>query len=97
MPRWASRLALTVTEVRVERLQDISEADAIAEGCRQYASSTKLSRPFNPDWKGIYREGYAELWNAINGAGSWESNPWIVAYTFTVQNSNIDQWAKVAA
>lgn len=91
MPRWASRLTLTVTDVRVERLQDISEADAIAEGCGQYSSSTKLSRPFNPDWKGIYREGYAELWNEINGSGAWEANPWVVAYTFTVQNGNIDK------
>lgn len=90
MPRWASRLTLTVTDVRVERLQDIIEEDAIAEGCGQYASSTKLSRPFNPDWKGRYREGYAELWDEINGAGSWEANPWVVAYTFTVQHSNID-------
>jgi len=97
MPRWASRLTLTVTDVRVERLQDISETDAIAEGCKQYSSSTKLSRPFNADWKGIYREGYAELWNEINGAGAWESNPWIVAYTFTVHRQNIDVMSREAA
>ncbi|WP_164826888.1 hypothetical protein [Sinorhizobium meliloti] len=97
MPRHASRLTLIVTDVRVERLQDISEADAIAEGAKQYSSSTKLSRPFNADWKGIYREGYAELWNDINGAGSWEANPWVAAYTFTVIKQNIDQIEKVAA
>lgn len=97
MPRRASRLTLTVTDVRIERLQDISEADAIAEGCKQYSSSTRLSRPFNADWKGIYRQGYAELWNEINGDGSWEDNPWIVAYTFTVHHCNIDQMAKEAA
>ncbi|MDX0216755.1 hypothetical protein GOC40_01705 [Sinorhizobium meliloti] len=97
MPRWASRLTLIVTDVRVERLQDISEADAIAEGAKQYSSSTKLSRAFNPDWKGIYRQGYAELWNAINGAGSWEANPWVAAYTFTVIKQNIDQIEKMAA
>jgi hypothetical protein len=97
MPRWASRITLTVTDVRVERLQDISEADAIAEGADQYSSSTKLSRAFNPDWKGIYRQGYAELWNAINGPGSWEANPWVVAYTFTVLKQNIDQIETVAA
>jgi hypothetical protein len=97
MPRWASRLTLTVTDVRIERLQDISEADAIAEGAKQYSSSTKLSRAFNPDWKGVYREGYAELWNSINGPGDWEANPWVVAYTFAVQHGNIDQIAKVAA
>jgi len=97
MPRWASRLTLIVTDVRVERLQDIREEDAIAEGADQYSSSTKLSRAFNPDWKGIYREGYAELWNAINGAGSWEANPWVAAYTFTVIKQKIDQIEKVAA
>lgn len=91
MPRWISRLTLVVDGVKVERLQDISEADAIAEGAEQYSSSMKLSRPFNPDWKGIYREGYAELWNAINGPGSWEANPWVAAYTFHVIRSNIDQ------
>jgi hypothetical protein len=96
MPRWASRLTLAVTEVRVERLQDIKEDDAIAEGARQYSSSTRLSRAFNADWKGIYREGYAELWNSINGDGSWESNPWVVVYTFQVQHGNIDQIERAA-
>ncbi|OCP36765.1 hypothetical protein [Ensifer sp. LC163] len=96
MPRWASRMTLIVTDVRVERLQDISEAYAIAEGAAQYSSSTKLSRAFNPDWKGVYREGYAELWNEINGAGSWEANPWVAAYTFRVIKENIDQIKEAA-
>ncbi|MQU78435.1 hypothetical protein FB009_109215 [Sinorhizobium medicae] len=96
MPRWASRVTLIVTDVHVERLQDISEAEAIAEGAKQYSSSTKLSRAFNPDWKGIYRQGYAELWNAINGPGSWEANPWVAAYTFSVIRQNIDQIARAA-
>lgn len=97
MPRWASRLTLMVYDVRIERLRDISEADARAEGANQYSSSTRLSRPFNADWKGIYREGYAELWNEINGAGAWEANPWVVAYTFRVVRQNIDQIEKAAA
>ncbi|MDX0801683.1 hypothetical protein GOD37_22205 [Sinorhizobium medicae] len=96
MPRWASRVTLIVTDVHVERLQDISEAEAIAEGAKQYSSSTKLSWAFNPDWKGIYRQGYAELWNAINGPGSWEANPWVAAYTFSVIRQNIDQIARAA-
>lgn len=96
MPRWASRVTLIVTDVHVKRLQDISEAEAIAEGAKQYSSSTKLSRAFNPDWKGIYRQGYAELWNAINGPGSWEANPWVAAYTFSVIRQNIDQIARAA-
>ena len=77
MPRWASRLTLTVTDVRVERLQDISEADAVAEG-----AST---------WIASYRLGYERLWNSINGPGAWEANPWVVAVSFTVGRHNIDR------
>lgn len=98
MPRWASRLTLTVTDVRVERLQDISEDDALAEGI------IKLDRKA---WLGggpLYglHEGeghdtavgaYNRLWRDINGDGSWAANPWIVAYTFTVHHGNIDRIA----
>lgn len=90
MPRAFSRLTLLVESVKVERLQDISEEDAIAEGAEQYSSSTKLSRPFNPDWKGIYREGFAELWNSINGPDAWDANPWVAAIGFSVIKANID-------
>jgi len=90
MPRWASRLTLEVTGVKIERLQDISEADAKAEGCGQYASSTKLASGFDASRKGSYREGYRELWDTINGAGSWEANPWVVAVIFKVHRMNVD-------
>jgi len=90
MPRWASRLTLTVTEVRVERLQDCSEADALAEGIGQFGRFFGLP---DADWD----EGelsavaaYHRLWNSINGPGSWEANPWVVAVTFAVENRNID-------
>lgn len=63
MPRWASRIDLDVTTVRVERLNDISEADAIAEGCASVAE-------------------YRELWERINGAGSWAENPWVWVVEF---------------
>ena len=43
------------------------------------------------------RISYMQLWNLINGAGAWEQNPWIVAYTFTVHHGNIDKIAQVAA
>lgn len=82
MPRWASRLTLTVTEVRVQRLQDISEADAIAEGVG------------GSDWNGEgphYRPAFHTLWNSLHGTGAWDANPWVVALTFTVQRGNIDQ------
>lgn len=98
MPRWASRLTLTVTDVRIERLQDISEADARAEGVER--------APDHPGWWKSQTDGklcptardaYGDLWNAINGEGAWQANPWVVAYTFTVQHGNVDQIAKVAA
>jgi hypothetical protein len=63
MPRWASRITLELTDVRVERLQEISQADVIAEGI-----------PTQTD--------YRRLWDSINGAGSWDANPWVWALTF---------------
>jgi hypothetical protein len=81
MPRWASRITLEITEVRVERLQDISQADAIAEGAPpSHPSIDKVSHEFGyPDFS---RSWYAQLWEQINGAGSWEANPWVWAVNF---------------
>lgn len=74
MPRWASRITLEVTAVRVERLNDISEADAIAEGCAGWG----WHDPFSGDADGqTPQEEYAQLWEKINGAGSWDANPWV--------------------
>lgn len=68
MPRWASRITLEITGVRVERLQDISEDDAVAEGLARIAVTS--------DTTGT-REAYRQLWNEINGAGAWYANPWV--------------------
>jgi hypothetical protein len=81
MPRWASRLTLTVTDVRVQRLQEISEADAVAEGYKQPPEGVIGWPPVG--W-------FADLWNSLHGPGAWEANPWVAAYTFTVQRRNID-------
>jgi hypothetical protein len=97
MPRWASRLTLIVTEVRVERLNDCSEADAIAEGIHQWRHHPVEGEPFQ-GFKAFGREplhrdprlAYRDLWNSINGPGAWEANPWVVAVTFTVEQRNID-------
>jgi hypothetical protein len=76
MPRWASRIDLEITGVRVERLQDISEADAIAEGAPpSHRSIDRISREFG--YKDFPRSWYAQLWDQINGPGSWDSNPWV--------------------
>lgn len=84
MPRQLSRITNLVSEVRVQRLQDISEADAKAEGVEP-----KL---FGAEHGGEYRRAYITLWNAINAARGypWASNPWVVATTFGVATTNID-------
>lgn len=73
MPRWASRITLEITGVRVERLQDISEADAIAEGV-----TNSLHLPGGR----FANENFAHLWWTINGDGSWEANPWVWVVEF---------------
>lgn len=71
MPRWASRITLEVTGMRVERLQDISEADARAEG---------VSRAQCPDWHAT--TDFRAIWESINGPGSWDANPWVWVVEF---------------
>jgi hypothetical protein len=83
MPRWASRITLEITAVRVERLNDISEADAIAEGAeRPVLSATELNgMPVHP-MTGSYADGFQDLWGSINGPESWAANPWVWVIEF---------------
>lgn len=80
MPRWASRITLEVSDVRVQRLGDISDDDAIAEGVMPAVGG---------DWTGATGQrgmtplaAFALLWGSIYGAGSWDANPWVWALTF---------------
>jgi hypothetical protein len=73
MPRWASRITLEITGVRVERLQDISESDALAEGVKN-----SLHLPGGR----FAKENYEHLWWTIHGDGSWEANPWVWVIEF---------------
>jgi hypothetical protein len=75
MPRWASRITLEVTEVRVQRLQDISEQDAKAEG---------VTRPMvlHDDDGTSFVDAFRDLWFCLHGPGSWDANPWVVAISF---------------
>jgi hypothetical protein len=88
MTRSASRLWLEITDVRVERLQAISETDAAAEGL------TKIGMEWGvpgPHWRECYSPvtAYLELWDRINGAGAAKSNPWVWAVSFDVRRGNL--------
>ena len=103
LPRWASRLTLIVTDVRVQRLQDISNEDCIAEGIPVHPNATAPRTGPAIDTfareHGLishYGAEYRDLWNAINGSGAWDANPWVVAYTFTVHQQNIDAMERAA-
>lgn len=86
-------LTLIVTEVRVQRLQDISAADSIAEGvecdtCTAMGQSACHGR-------GCFAsiDAYRHLWNSLHGPDAWGANPWVVAVGFTVETKNIDNGA----
>lgn len=102
MPRWASRLTLELTEVRVERLQDISEADAIAEGCNagwlgDALPDTPIGGGFTISSPGTYASAagqYQILWNSINGPDSWDADPWVWVLGFRGHQQNVDTLLK---
>ena len=82
MPRDASRILLEVVSVRIERLQGISESDAVAEGIIQQKTTGWFSVPGINGAGTTARAAYALLWNSINGAGAWDANPWIWVVEF---------------
>ncbi|HAK9340445.1 MULTISPECIES: hypothetical protein [Escherichia] len=75
MPRWASRILLEITDVRVERLHDMSEADAKAEG------ATPATYKITPS-EAVYRVGFGDIWRSIYGQDNWLSNPWVWVIEF---------------
>jgi hypothetical protein len=110
MPRWAPRITLTVIDVRVQRLQEISEADAKAEGveppnsereghdwsiCPQ-CGGTRLYNGLGanlgvmPDCDcyecDTHRKRFHHLWNHLHGPGAWDANPWVAAYSFSIDD-----------
>ena len=97
MPRWASRLSLEITGVRVERLQEISQVDAIKEGISTVRTPEWDHKHFGawrkefdaaclagirPPLGPLPRESYRALWEEINGPGSWDLNPWVWVVSF---------------
>lgn len=96
MPRWASRLTLRITDVRVQRLQDISQEDAAAEGAGLYVPGhgfiTEGELHADPGYSNYLapRQGFEAIWTEINGADSWAANPWVWAISFETIHANID-------
>lgn len=98
MLREFSRLTLTVTDVRVQRLQEISEEDIAAEGVRADDPEPIgiIGRPIMTvmTWSGgkdySARAAFKRRWNNLHGSDAWSLDPWVAAYTFTVERRNID-------
>jgi len=85
MPKAAARIFLKIKDIRVERLQAISEADAIAEGVEKY-HDTGFYKMYGGkrenDWVANAYASYAYLWESINGPESWDVNPWVWVVEF---------------
>lgn len=98
MPRWASRLTLSLTATKIERVQAITVPDAMAEGIRLGKFGWTFFETDHPNNAWDTPKGAFEmLWKYVNGYESWEWNPWVVALTFTVAEQNIDRLEKEQA
>ncbi|WP_395223915.1 hypothetical protein [Klebsiella pneumoniae] len=96
MPRWASRILLEITDVRVEQLNAISPEDAESEGLERtnftgfgdepglpsYPEPDVYFDPLKKQWKEYPPEAFAGLWESIYGEGSWQANPWVWVISF---------------
>ncbi|MDS7764295.1 hypothetical protein [Klebsiella michiganensis] len=96
MPRWASRILLEITDMRVERLNAISPEDAESEGLERtnftgfgdepglpsYPEPDVYFDPLKKQWKEYPPEAFAGLWESIYGEGSWKANPWVWVIEF---------------
>ena len=108
MPRWASRLTLRVTDVRVQRIQDIDQTDLKAEGAPPSGTSIdEVSREYG--YRDFPLSWFAQLWDTLNakrkdeagrrGVYAWKTNPWVLATSFEVHQGNVDapaSWKRLA-
>ena len=97
MPRWASRITLIVTATKLERLKDISEEDALAEGISPLPSG-RFYCGFDEEGEITCKSpvtAYAWLWDSLHGEDAWAANPEVVALTFRVIRENIDRIKEV--
>ncbi|EPH5256774.1 hypothetical protein ACS0KS_002601 [Vibrio cholerae] len=88
MPRAASRLTLKVTDVRIERVQDITEEQAIKEGINKHHQLPAFKSPIGYHTSPVY--AFEELWNSIYG--NWEDNPYVWVIEFEVIHQNVDKY-----
>lgn len=100
MPRFCSRITLELTDVRVERVNDITHDDAIAEGIERWPHEDDFAYGINgkhvmsdsPYGHATPTGAFCALWASINGKESWDANPWVWALTFRVINQNVDDY-----
>lgn len=95
MPKWASRITLEVVGVKIERLQDVSPEDAIAEGLLRVGDHWQGTPEATP--KRLPTEAFRDIWTSIHGRGAWEDNPWLVCLSFRPHLRNILDWPKQEA
>lgn len=82
MPRAKSRITLEITDIRIERLQDICEYDAKAESCQDQKDAFGIEKSGSIVW--YAKHAYVQLWNAINGKDAWLKNPWVWVVEFKI-------------
>lgn len=96
MPRWASRLTLRVTDVRVQRVQEITNHDAVAEGIDRVNEPQEGFRDYSGSEPVVaMRPSFRTLWDSLNAprGHGWDANPWVVALTFDVIRQNVNEVA----
>jgi len=96
MPRKLSRLTLEVTASRVQRVQQITGADAEAEGVFRHIAESSIDKIFRGDRESSAILYFRRLWETLHGEASWQANPKVIALTFTVTKANIDSLARAA-
>ena len=103
LPRQFSRITLRVTEVRFEPVQNISDADAVAEGIVDRSTRAYLPAQYGvPEWPdseccAMPATAYRRLWRSINGAESWDENPEVVVLSGAVILHNVDKYLEASA
>lgn len=90
MPRWASRLTLKITNVRVERVQDISEEDAVAEGMPTTEEAKEMAIKAGMSWYQHPSVWFRSAWNHLYS--NWNDNPWVWVIEFEVIHQNVDAY-----